>query len=59
MSYVCLGILYLLIIQLVFKLYFKENINLKLSKLLGNSTNIKIEFYLNKIIKLNKRMSVL
>ena len=59
MSSVCLGVLYLLIIQLVFKLYFKDNINLNLSKLLGNSTNIKIEFYFNKIIKLNKRMSVL
>jgi len=58
LSYVCLGILYLLIIQLVFKLYFKDNINLKLSELLGNNINNKVEFYLNKIIKLNKQMSV-
>ncbi len=59
MNYTCLAILYLLIIQLVFKLYFKENINLNLSKLLGNNTNTKLEFYFNKIIKLNKQMSII
>ena len=58
MTYVCLGVMYLLIIQLVFKLYFKDSINLNLSKILGNKTNNKLEFYLNKIIKLNKQMSV-
>jgi hypothetical protein len=58
MDYVCLGIIYLLIIQLAFKLYFKNNINLKLSKLLGNNINNKLEFSLNKIIKLNKQMSI-
>ena len=58
MNYVCLGLIYLLIIQLVFKLYFKDTINLNLLKLLGNNANKKIEFYLNKIIKLNKQMSV-
>jgi hypothetical protein len=31
MSYVCLGILYILIIQFVYKLYFKNEINLNLS----------------------------
>jgi hypothetical protein len=56
MDYVCLGIIYILIIQLVFKLYFKDSINLSLSKLLGD--NFKVEFYLNKIMKLNKQMSV-
>jgi len=58
MSYTCLGVMYILIIQLVFKLYFKEEINLNLSKLLGNSTNDKLELYINKIIKLNKQMSI-
>jgi hypothetical protein len=58
MSYVCLGVLYLLIIQLVFKLYFKDSINLNLSRLLGNKTNTNVEYYLNKIIKLNKQMSI-
>src|SRR2546429_2752321 len=59
MSYICLGIVYILIIQLVFKLYFKDNINLNFFKLLGNNLNNKIEFYLNKIIKLNKQMSII
>jgi len=57
-DYVSLGIIYILIIQLIFKLYFKDKINLNLSKLLGDNTNNKIEFYLNKIIKLNKQMSI-
>jgi hypothetical protein len=57
-DYACLTILYILIIQLVYKLYLKDNINLNLSKLLGNKINSKIEYYLNKIIKLNKQMSV-
>ena len=59
MCYLCLSLIYLLIIQLVFKLYFKDSINLNLSKLLGNKINNKLEFYLNKIIKLNKQMSVI
>lgn len=57
-GYICLGIIYILIIQLVFKLYFIDKINLNLPKLLGNNVNNKLEFYLNKIIKLNKQMSV-
>lgn len=59
MNYVCLSILYLLVIQLIFKLYFKDKINLNLSKLLGDNMNTKIEFYLNKIIIMNKQMSVM
>ena len=59
MNYTCLGLVYILIIQLAFKLYFKENINLNLNKLLGDKTNTKLEYYLNKIIKLNLQMSVM
>jgi len=59
MSYLCLSIIYILIIQLIFKLYFKDTINLNLSKLLGNNLNNKVEFYFNKIIKLNKQMSII
>jgi hypothetical protein len=32
LSYVCLGLIYILIIQIAFKFYFKENIKLNLSK---------------------------
>ena len=59
MDYVCLSLIYLLIIQLVFKLYFKDNVNLNLSELLGNNFNSKMEYYLNKVIRLNKRMSTI
>lgn len=48
----------LLVGQLIFKLYFKDNIKLNLSKLLGNNLNNKVEYYLNKIIHLNKKMSI-
>jgi hypothetical protein len=41
MSYVCLSLIYLLIIQLVFKLYFKDEINLSLSNLLSYNINKK------------------
>ena len=58
MSYVCLGILYILIIQFVYKLYFKNEINLNLSWLIGDTINSKLKYYLNKIIKLNKQMSL-
>jgi hypothetical protein len=59
MSYVCLGILYILILQFIFKLHIKNNINLDLERLLGNNINTKINFYFNKIIKLNKQMNVI
>lgn len=58
MNYVCLSLIYILIIQIIFQSCVKDNITLSLSKLLGSNTNNKLEFYLNKIIKLNKRMSI-
>lgn len=58
MDYVCLSMIYLLIIQLIYKLYMKDSIKLTFFKWLGNSFNNKIEFYLNKIVKLNKQMSI-
>jgi hypothetical protein len=57
MSYICLSIIYVLIIQLIFKLYFKDKINFNFFKLLSNNINSKLEFYINKIISLNKQMS--
>jgi hypothetical protein len=56
MSYICLSLIYFLIIQLIFKLYFKDSIKFNL---LSKNVNTKIEFYLNKIIKLNKQMSII
>jgi hypothetical protein len=57
MSYICLSIIYVLIIQLIFKLYFKDKINFNFFKLLSNNIISKLEFYINKIISLNKQMS--
>lgn len=59
MNYTCLGVVYILIIQIIFKLYFKDNINLNLFRLLGNNFNAKLEYYFNKIIKLNKQLSII
>jgi hypothetical protein len=58
MNYICLSIIYILIIQFFYKLYLKDKINLNLSWLVGNYINNKLDFYLNKIIKLNKQMSI-
>jgi hypothetical protein len=59
LTYVSLSLTYILVIQLVYKLYFKDTVNLNLSKFLGINVNSKVEFYLNKTIKLNKQMSII
>jgi hypothetical protein len=51
MNYTLLSMIYILIIQLVFKLHFKDFINI-------NSKYNRLEFYINKIIKANKKMSL-
>jgi hypothetical protein len=56
-SYTCLSLVIILAIQILFKFYMKENTSLKLSNILGKSFNDKLEYYLNKIIVLNKKMS--
>ena len=57
LNYICLSLVIILIIQILFKFYLKDNINLSLSYLLGININNKLEYYLNLIIKLNKKMS--
>jgi hypothetical protein len=54
----CLYVIFLLVVQLIFKLYLKDSVNLNLSKFLGKNFNSKLEYYLNKIILLNKKMSI-
>jgi hypothetical protein len=54
----CLYLVILITIQLVFKLYFKDSVSLNLSKLLGANLSSKLKYYLNKIIQLNKKMSI-
>lgn len=59
MSYVCLSLIYLIIIQLLFKLYFKDEINLKNFDKLNASWITNINNFFNKIIKSNKQVSVI
>jgi hypothetical protein len=56
-NYVCISMLILLAIQIIFKLHFKDNIKLNLTWILGDKFNNNLEFYVNKIIALNKKMS--
>ena len=49
--------LILLIIQIIFKFYINDNIKLNLSLIFGGKINNRLEFYINKIILLNKKMS--
>ena len=55
--YICLSLVTILIIQILFKFYLKDSINLNLSNLLGTNFNNKLEYYLNLIVNLNKKIS--
>jgi len=54
----CLSLVIILSIQIFFKFYLKDSINLNLSNILGTNLNNILEYYINKIINLNKKMSV-
>jgi hypothetical protein len=56
-NYVCISLIIILVIQILFKFNIKDKVSLKLSFILGNNFNNKLEYYLNKIIRLNKKMS--
>lgn len=57
LSYTCISLLIILTIQITFKYYVKENIKLNISRLVGENINKNLEFYINKIILLNKKMN--
>jgi len=57
LNYICISLVIILIIQILFKFYLKDSISLNLSKILGTNLNNKLEYYLNIILKLNKKMS--
>jgi hypothetical protein len=59
MTYVCLSLIYIIVIQLLFKLYFKDEINLKIFSDLNANWRNNTNYYLNKIIKSNKQMSII
>jgi hypothetical protein len=58
-NYVCLTLILILAIQILFKFNMKDNIKINLSKVLGNDFNKTLEYYFNKIILLNKKMSII
>lgn len=51
----CLSLIIILIIQIIFKFYLKDSIKLNLFNILGINLNNNLEYYLNKIIILNKK----
>jgi hypothetical protein len=57
LNYICLSLVIILIIQIGFKFFFPQNVILNLSKIFGIKINKNLEYYINKIIKLNKNMS--
>ena len=57
LNYICVSLVIILIIQILFKFYLKDSISLNLSNLLGTNFNNKLEYYLNIVLKLNKKMS--
>ena len=56
-DYICLSLIGILLIQIFFKFLIKDNISLHIGNVLGKNTNSKLEYYINKIIILNKKMS--
>lgn len=58
-NYVCLSLIYIIIIQLLFKMYFKDEINLKNFNLLNANWITNTNYLINKIIKSNKQMSII
>ena len=55
----CITLIVLLTIQIIYKLLLKESIKLNLTSMLGEKFNNALEYYINKMIRLNKKMSVI
>lgn len=53
----CLALTFILIIQIIFKFYLKNNIKLNTYNLISARTNENLEYYISKIISLNQNMS--
>ena len=58
-TYVCISMLILLIIQILFKMNFKDSIIFNLFWIAGDKFNKILEFYINKIIALNKKTNTI
>jgi hypothetical protein len=58
-NYISIYMLIILAIQVIFKFHLKDRVNLNLSSILGNKLNNSLELVINKIITLNKKMSII
>ena len=56
---ICISLIVILIIQIIYKLYLKDNIKLNLTSILGVKLNNTLEYYINKMITLNKKISII
>jgi hypothetical protein len=54
---ICISLLIILSIQVIMKYFIIEKFKLNISNIIGIAINEKIEYYINKIILLNKNMS--
>ena len=57
LDYLCISLVYILIIQLIFKILIKEHTRIRLDNIIGNKLNDNLNFYFGKILLLNKNMS--
>lgn len=57
-NYICVYMWVILVIQILFKFHFNNNIKLNLSLILGKKINDSLELIINKVITLNKKMSI-
>ena len=53
----CLVLFIILIFQILFKFFLKENITLNLSHLIGVKLNGSLQYYINRIITLNRKIN--
>jgi hypothetical protein len=58
-NYACLSLIIILFIILLFKFYLKSSIQLNYSHLIGNYLNSVLNYYLTKILQLNKQTSII
>jgi hypothetical protein len=57
-DYIMINLIIILMIQIFFKCHLYNDIKLNLSSILGIKLNNTLEYYINKIIMLNKKMSI-
>jgi hypothetical protein len=57
-NYICIIFMIYLILLITSKFQIKDGIKLNLYKLLGSKINNNLEYFLNKIIKFNKKMNI-